>query len=65
MTDSKRLQFRPTTALLLVVAAACIAVAIVYFTKTADTLPSFFPGHKSGSTLHHTKHGWYCNLCMD
>ena len=57
MTDTRRLQFRSTTALLLVVAVACIAVAIVYFTKTADALPSFFPGHSAGSTRHHTKHG--------
>mgnify|MGYP001792868108 CR=1 FL=1 len=57
MTDTRRLQFRMTTALLLVVAAACIVVALVYFSKTADGLPSFFPGHKAGSTRHHTKHG--------
>ena len=36
---------------------ALIAVAIVYFVSTANGLPSFFPGHTSGSTVHHTKHG--------
>ena len=24
---------------------------------TANSLPSFFPGHKAGSTTHHVKHG--------
>ena len=43
---------------------ACIGLAvvfviagIVYFTKTAADLPSFFPGHDAHSTAHHTKHG--------
>lgn len=57
MTQTKRLQFRLATALLLVVAAACVAVAIVYLTKTAGNLPGFFPGHTAGSVHHHTKHG--------
>jgi amino acid permease len=39
------------------VAVLCVVAAIVYFTKTADALPSFFPGHSAGSTKHHTKHG--------
>jgi hypothetical protein len=37
-----------------------IVVAVVYFTKTASGLPSFFPGHegsKNGIHHHHTKHG--------
>ncbi len=53
----KKLVFRPLTALCLAVAAACVIVAIVYFTKTAADLPSFFPGHQAGNTKHHTKHG--------
>lgn len=40
-----------------VLGVALIAVAIVYFADTASSLPSFFPGHQSGSTHHHTKHG--------
>jgi len=31
--------------------------AVLYLTKTAGALPSFLPGHKAGSTHHHTKHG--------
>jgi hypothetical protein len=34
-----------------------IAIAIVYFVSTASDLPSFFPGHKAGSSTHHVKHG--------
>ena len=34
-----------------------IAIAIVYWVSTASALPSFFPGHKAGSTTHHFKHG--------
>ena len=57
MTEHARLQFRLTTALCLLVAAGCVVIAIVYLTKTADALPSFFPGHQTGSAHHHTKHG--------
>jgi hypothetical protein len=34
-----------------------IVIAIIYWTNTASSLPSFFPGHKAGSSTHHTKHG--------
>lgn len=57
MSTSPKMTFRATTAACLVVAVACVVVAIVYFTKTADALPSFFPGHTTGSTRHHIKHG--------
>lgn len=57
MSGHTRLTFRPLTAACLVVAAGCIVVAVVYFTKTADALPSFFPGHTNGSGRHHIKHG--------
>jgi hypothetical protein len=36
---------------------ALIAVAVVYFVDTAGALPSFFPGHETGSPDHHIKHG--------
>ena len=57
MPTSSKMTFRATTAACLVVAVACVIVAVVYFSKTADALPSFFPGHQTGSTHHHTKHG--------
>lgn len=34
-----------------------IVVAIIYFLEPAGSLPSFFPGHASGSSHHHAKHG--------
>jgi hypothetical protein len=40
-----------------VLGVVLLAVAVVYFIEPAKSLPSFFPGHKSGSGHHHTKHG--------
>jgi hypothetical protein len=34
-----------------------LVVAVVYWVDSADSLPSFFPGHEDGSTDHHVKHG--------
>jgi uncharacterized RDD family membrane protein YckC len=34
-----------------------IVIAVVYFVEPAKSLPGFFPGHQSGSTHHHVKHG--------
>jgi amino acid transporter len=34
-----------------------LVIAIVYWVDTASSLPSFFPGHESGSSHHHVKHG--------
>jgi hypothetical protein len=43
------------------IGAALIVVAVVYFIDTAHNLPSFFPGHVSATskeaTHHHAKHG--------
>lgn len=57
MSTSSKLTFRATTAACLAVAVVCVVIGLVYFAKTADALPGFFPGHKSGSTRHHIKHG--------
>ncbi len=51
------MNFTALTALFLLVAVGCVVVAVVYFTKTANALPSYFPGHETGSSRHHTKHG--------
>lgn len=40
-----------------VVGVALLAVAVVYWVESADSLPGFFPGHESGSSTHHVKHG--------
>jgi hypothetical protein len=34
-----------------------IALAVLYFAEPARSLPSFIPGHESGSDHHHIKHG--------
>ncbi len=43
--------------LAVVVGIVLIAIAIVYWVEPAKSLPSFFPGHQTGSNHHHTKHG--------
>jgi hypothetical protein len=48
---------RLLVALALVVGIALIVIAVVYFAEPAGSLPSFFPGHQSGSSHHHVKHG--------
>jgi hypothetical protein len=50
-------QIKPLTIALGLLGAVLIVVAVAYFTKTANDLPSFFPGHSTGVTRHHTKHG--------
>jgi hypothetical protein len=40
-----------------VLGVALLVVAVLYWVDTAGSLPSFFPGHKAGSTTHHVKHG--------
>jgi uncharacterized membrane protein HdeD (DUF308 family) len=34
-----------------------IVVGVIYWVEPASSLPSFFPGHQSGSSHHHVKHG--------
>jgi hypothetical protein len=41
----------------IVLGTVLIAIAIVYWVEPAKSLPSFFPGHLSGSGHHHIKHG--------
>jgi len=48
---------RVVAALALVVAVALFVVAAIYWAEPARSLPSWFPGHKSGSSHHHVKHG--------
>jgi hypothetical protein len=42
---------------LVALAAVFVVVGIVYFTRTANELPSLLPGHEAGSTKRHVKHG--------
>jgi divalent metal cation (Fe/Co/Zn/Cd) transporter len=48
---------RVLTIAAVVVGAILIVIAIVYWAEPAKSLPSFFPGHQSGSDHHHVKHG--------
>ena len=41
----------------LVAGILLIVVAVIYWAEPAKSLPSFFPGHESGSNHHHVKHG--------
>lgn len=40
-----------------VAALVFVVLAVVYFTRSAQDLPAFLPGHQAGLTRHHTKHG--------
>jgi hypothetical protein len=48
---------RLVTILAILAGVLLIVIAIIYFVEPAKSLPSFFPGHESGSSHHHTKHG--------
>jgi len=50
-------QRRLLALLAVVVGVALIVVAAVYWAEPAKSQPSFFPGHKAGSSHHHVKHG--------
>lgn len=46
-----------TIALLVLLAVLSAVVAGIYFSKTAGSLPHFYPGYTKGSTHKHVKHG--------
>jgi len=48
---------RVLIALAVLAGLALIALAVVYWAEPAKSLPSWIPGHKSGSGHHHVKHG--------
>jgi hypothetical protein len=48
---------RPLVIAAVVVGLLLILAALVYWIEPAKSLPSFFPGHESGSGHHHVKHG--------
>ena len=41
----------------LALAVLFFALSYLYFTHSANTLPSFLPGHEVGNMKVHTKHG--------
>jgi hypothetical protein len=52
-----RIRIRLLTWVLLLAGVAFIALGIYYFVTPAHALPSFLPGHITGSNRHRTKHG--------
>jgi len=44
-------------AIVIVIGVILIVVAAVYFLVSADSLPTFFPGHETGLMRIRTKHG--------
>jgi hypothetical protein len=48
---------RVLAAIAAVLGFVLIVIACVYWAEPAGSLPSFFPGHASGSSHHHVKHG--------
>jgi hypothetical protein len=50
-------QRRNLVALAVIVGVLLIALAVLYWAEPAKSLPSFIPGHESGSGHHHVKHG--------
>ena len=47
---------KAVVSLAVLVGVLFIVAGVIYFTKQADALPSFFPGHDASSTVVHTKH---------
>ncbi|GAC1387626.1 MAG: hypothetical protein NVS1B7_0300 [Candidatus Saccharimonadales bacterium] len=43
--------------ILVLLALVSLAVAFIYFSKTAGSLPSYLPGYTQYSVHKHTKHG--------
>jgi hypothetical protein len=39
------------------VGVVLLVIAVIYFVEPQHSLPSFFPGHGSTGSHHHTKHG--------
>jgi uncharacterized RDD family membrane protein YckC len=52
-----RLNSRPVIIAATILGIALIVLAFVYWIEPAKSLPSFLPGHESGSGHHHVKHG--------
>jgi hypothetical protein len=50
-------QRRNLVVLATIAGALLLVLAVVYWAEPARSLPSFFPGHESGSAHHHIKHG--------
>jgi uncharacterized RDD family membrane protein YckC len=52
-----RLNSRPVIIIATILGIALIVLAFIYWIEPAKSLPSWLPGHESGSGHHHVKHG--------
>jgi len=52
-----RLNSRPVIIVATILGITLIVLAFVYWIEPAKSLPSWLPGHESGSGHHHVKHG--------
>ena len=52
-----RLNSRPVVVIAAIVGLLLIALAVYYWAEPAKSLPSWLPGHETGSNHHHFKHG--------
>ena len=52
-----RLNSRPVIIVATILGIALIVLAFVYWIEPAKSLPTWLPGHESGSGHHHVKHG--------
>ncbi len=57
MSDQTRNAPAWVTWLLVLVGVLCVVAGIIYLTRPASSLPSFFPGHDAAVHGKHFKHG--------
>jgi hypothetical protein len=48
---------KPLVMAAIILGIVFLICAFIYFTTSANSLPSFFPGHEGGVSTHHYKHG--------
>ena len=55
--SSRRIEVRPLTIVLLLIAVLFVLAGIYYLVTPAKDLASIVPGHDASTTRHHVKHG--------
>jgi len=48
---------KPIVLLAVVLGVLLVVFAVIYFSMSANSLPSFLPGYEAGVLKHHYKHG--------
>jgi hypothetical protein len=57
VSDQTRIAPAWVTWLLVIVGVVCLVVGIIYFTRSASALPTFFPGHDASLHRKHNRSG--------